>query len=119
MSTCSRPSQRQAAGRFGGGGGGALGGASAHNQQQHQQYQPLSERLAAGYMPAAGAAELVHVGAHSLLEVAVCSAEMRYGKPLNTPIFTLSVRPPPRPHGGCWLDGQRRSAARLVPLPAS
>jgi hypothetical protein len=108
MSTCSRPSLRQAGGRFGGGGS-FLGGASAHNQQQQQLYQPLSERLIAGYIPAA-AAELVHAGAHSLLEVAVRSAEMRYSKPLNTPIFTLSVRP----MLVGWLDGS--GAAGTLPL---
>lgn len=59
------------------------GGAGAYN--------PSYARSGLGQPAAPGADALGHV-AHKLLEVAVRSAEIRYRKALDHPIFTLSVR---------------------------
>lgn len=62
-------------------------------------YNPLyarsEQRLALGGGAAGGEGGALGQVAHNLLEVAVRSAEIRYRKPLSTPIFTLSVRPLP------------------------
>lgn len=68
---------------LGGGGGGAAATAGAYHPAA-----PGSLRLGAATGAPGGAAE---VAQHSLLEVAVHSAQIRYRKPLSTPIFTLSV----------------------------
>ncbi|PSC68707.1 Molybdopterin synthase catalytic subunit [Micractinium conductrix] len=71
----------------GGAGGAAYGPAyaraEAHGAMPRAYPAPSLSRMSAGGDASA---------AHSLLEVAVKSAEIRYRKPLSTPIFTLSVR---------------------------
>ena len=65
--------------------GSVLGGGGAQQQQHPGPHARSEQRLvAAGADPTAVA--------HRLLEVAVRSAEVKYSKPLNTPIFTISVR---------------------------
>ena len=104
LSVSSRPSQRPGLGGYfalgrpsqqahprtglgsvlGGGGGPAAVAGAYHPASPAQPVAPGSGRYA-----------LAPPGdvAHSGLEVAVHSAQIRYRKPLSTPIFTLSVRP--------------------------
>ncbi|KAL4421457.1 hypothetical protein ABPG75_010748 [Micractinium tetrahymenae] len=78
-----RPAPAPARSRLGAVLGGGPGGPGAYN--------PTYARSGVGY-PAGPGAEALGQVAHKLLEVAVRSAEIRYRKPLDHPIFTLSVR---------------------------
>ena len=106
----------------GGAGGAAYGPAyaraEAHGAMPRAYPAPSLSRMSAGGDASA---------AHSLLEVAVKSAEIRYRKPLSTPIFTLSVGGPGRSRSGlcAWRGGPggteelARSVLRGQPRPES